>query len=217
MEEYASEQEQVDELKKVVRENAPWAIGGVILGGLLYFAYNQYQSWLDQKAHTGSQKYELVIEALSKKDPTAAMKQLTELRNDYARSPFADQAALAIARYDAEAAQWNDAQTLLTGVVEKTHDAALKEVAILRLARVERAMGHRDEALATLAKAAGGRDDAAILEIKGDVLADAGNPSAAREAYTKALSSAVAGIVNKDDIELKLNVLAANERQGKTP
>ena len=217
MEEYASEQEQVDELKKVIRENAPWALGGVILGGLLYFAYNQYESWLDQKAHAGSQKYEDVIQSLSKKDPATAVKQLDVLRSDYSRSPFADQAALAVARYQAEAADWNSAKSLLADVVDHTNDPALKEVATLRLARVLRAMGQRDQALATLAKAAGGRDDGVIAEIKGDILADGGDVNGARQAYTTALNSTVPGLVNKDDVEIKLNALGDGAAQGKKP
>jgi predicted negative regulator of RcsB-dependent stress response len=210
MEEYASEQEQVDELKKLLRENAPWAIGGVILGALLYFGYTQYQTWLDQKAHTGAQKYELVLDALSKKDVAEANKQFVVLQSDYSRSPFADQAALALARFDVEGNDWDNAKKHLSYVIDNSRDAALKEVALLNLARVERAMGQREQALKTLDKAAGGRDGAAISELRGDVLADSGKVDQAREAYEQALKQATNGIVDKELIELKLNALAGS-------
>jgi predicted negative regulator of RcsB-dependent stress response len=217
MEEYASEQEQVDELKKLVKENAPWALGGIVLGGLIYFGYTQYQGWLDQKAHTGAAKYELVIAALAKQDRGEAQKQLTQLQTDYARSPFADQAALALARFEVDKNDFDAAKQHLASVVDNSKDPALQEVAILRLARVERALGQRAQALALLDKAKGGRDDAVIWEVKGDLYADAGDIKAAQEAYGKALSGAKDGMVNKELIELKLNALNGHVSAEKKP
>ena len=72
------------------------------------------------------------------------------MTGEYADTPYADQAALVLARLDVDAGDLADAEKRLAGVAGASKDPDLRVVAQLRLARVQLAQGRYDDALATL-------------------------------------------------------------------
>ncbi len=206
MDEYLSERQQMDWLRATVKENAPWALGGVAITLALFVGYQQWQGWRERQSATASQKYEATLDALARGDGDGAKRLVQELRDGYARTPYSDQASLALARYDVEGNRLADAAQLLGEVIKNTHDEELATVARLRLARVQRADGKADAALATLAAAPPGTASAAFADVRGDVLLDKGDKAGALAAWREALAAKSAG-VNRELLELKIGAL----------
>ncbi len=209
MDDFLSEQEQIDEIKSVVKQNAPWAIAGIVLGVIGLVGYQQWNAWLDRQAIVASQKYSSVIDALSQKDVATATQLVDELSSHYARTPYPDLAALVLARFDVESDKLDDAMGLLKKVAENARDADLKNVAWLRLARVQRAAHQYEAALTTLAKAPAGDAAAPFADVRGDVLLDQGDKAGALKAWNEALAVKTQGLINRELVELKVSALGA--------
>jgi len=202
VEEYLSERQQIEQVRGWIRENAPWAVAGVVIGVGALVGWQQYQAWQERQALAGAEKYNATLVALGRTDAAAAGKLVTELRDQYSRTPYADMAALALARYDVEVGKLPDAATLIEQVMQSSNDAELKLVARLRLARVPRAEGKPDVALATLAGA--GAETPAYADVRGDVLADKGDAAGAIAAWRIALAGKGLDAASRELIGLKI-------------
>jgi len=206
VEEYLSERQQIDWLRATLRENAPWALASVAITVGLFVGYQQWQGYRERQSATAGQKYEATLDALGRGDADGAARIVKELRDSYGRTPYSDLAALALARLDVEAGKLADAAGLLETVMKSTRDEDLATVARLRLARVERAQGKGDAALATLAGAPAGTASPAFADIRGDVLFDKGDKAGALAAWKEALA-AKSGGVDRELVELKIAAL----------
>ena len=216
MEEYLSERQQIDWLRATLKENAPWALASVVITIGLFVGYQQWQGWRERQSATASQKYELTLDALARGDTDGAGRIVKELRESYGRTPYSDLAALALARLDVETGKLGDAARLLEEVMRNTRDEDLATVARLRLARVQRADGKADAALATLAGAPAGTTSPAFADVRGDVLSDKGDKAGALAAWKEALGSKSQG-VNRELIELKIAALESPASPGPAP
>jgi predicted negative regulator of RcsB-dependent stress response len=203
VEENLSERQQIEQVKGVIKENAPWAVSGVLLGVALLVGWQQWHAYLDRQALAAGDKYTATIAALGRGDADGAIKLTGELRSDYARTPYADMATLAIAHYDVDTGKLADAAKLLDQVVHDSRDEDLRVVARLRLARVQRAEGKADEALSTLG-AGGAGESAAYADVRGDVLSDKGDLAAALSAWRSALAAKDLDPNSRQLIELKV-------------
>jgi predicted negative regulator of RcsB-dependent stress response len=206
VEENLSERQQMDWLRATLKENAPWALASVAITLGLFFGYQQWLGWRDAQAATAGQKYEATLDALSRGDADGGGRLVKELRESYGGTPYSDLAALAMARFYVEGGKLGEAATLLEEVIKNTHDEDLVTIARLRLARVQRADGKPDAALATLATVPAGSASPVIAELRGDVLLDKGDQAGARGAWREALDAKTPG-VNRELLELKLAAL----------
>ena len=206
MEEYLSERQQIDWLRSTLKENAPWALASVVITLGLIVGYQQWQGWRERQSATASQKYEAVLDALARGDADGALRVVKELQESYARTPYSDLAALALARFDVEGNKLGEAAGLLEDVVKQTRDEDLAAVARLRLARVQRADGKADAALATLAGAPAATASPAYADVRGDVLLDKGDKAGALAAWREALAAKTQG-VDRELVELKIAAL----------
>ena len=209
MEDYLSEREQIESLRGAAKENAPWALAAVLIAGAMILGWQQYQGWRQRQSVTASQKYTATLEALSRADKTSAAKIIDELKSDYARTPYADLATLALVRFEVATNDLADAAKRLEDVMQTARDPELRVVARLRLARVQRAQAKPDLALATLAGVPEKDSTAAFTEVKGDALADTGDKAGALAAWREALDAKMPGLVNRELLELKIASLGA--------
>jgi predicted negative regulator of RcsB-dependent stress response len=203
VEEYLSERQQIEQVKGVIKENAPWAVAGILLGVALLVGWQQWHAYLERQALSAGQKYSATIAALGRGDADGAAKLASELRADYARTPYADMAALAMAHYEVDTGKLAEAAKRLEDVATSARDEDLRVVARLRLARVQRAEGKPDVALATLG-AAGAGESPAFADVRGDVLADKGDAAGAISAWRSALASKDLDPNSRQMIELKV-------------
>lgn len=212
VEDYLSEDEQAQQLKTWFKENWIWLVAGIALGLGGIYGWQGYNRYLDTRSQAGAQRFQQMLEAFAASKNVEGMKLAGEIRAEYGRTPYADQADLVVARVHVEAGEFEKAAARLREVMEGADDPELRTVARVRLARVQLAQGNLDQALGTLdgAKAAG--TEARVTELRGDVLLAKGDRAGALKAYQAARDAAArsrdAGLVDQELLELKIDDLA---------
>jgi len=210
-EEYLTDDEQLEAVKRAFTEYAPWILGGVVLGVGGWFGIQYYRSHQNALAMQAAEQFTQMTAALQMNDPKKSLQIADGLIKNFPSSPYADQAQLTIARIDVESGKSADALAPLTQVMNNSKDTELKQVARLRLARVLIDQGKPDDAIKTLAEGTPGSFAGRYHEVHGDALyAKKDIPGAVAE-YNLALSSGDGG-ADAGLLELKLADLASNEK-----
>lgn len=214
VDEYLSETEQAEQLKRWLRENWIWMAAGIALtlGG--FYGWRWWESRQADRAVEAETRFAAMVDALARNQRDEGVRIAGELTDEYADTPYADQATLVLARLDVESGNFRQAGDRLAQVMEASDDPELRLVARLRLARVQLAQAQYDAALATLAGADEASVEARVAELRGDVLYAKGDRTAALEAYRQAQAaadSAGAGaeLLDAQLLALKIDELAA--------
>ncbi len=214
VDEYLSEREQAEQLRNWLRENWIWLLAGVALtlGG--YYGYRWWESRQASRSLEAGQLYLAMLDAISANKLDDGVRIAGEVTGGYADTPYADQAALVLARLDVDAGKLASAETRLAGIAQHSDDPDLRIVANLRLARVQLAQGRYDDALATLDAVAGPSVEARVLELKGDVRLAQGDKTAALDTWRRAQAAAGpdaagAGTLDAELLQLKIDELSA--------
>lgn len=208
MDVYKSEKEQWEDVKTWLRENIAWIIAGVLLGVGLIYGWRYWQSRENHQALEAKAHYGEVLNLLYANKKDEAVKEITVLDGDFGRTPYADQARLALARFAVDNGKPADAIAPLTTIMNDSHDEALRLIARLRVARLLAAEGKLDEALRMLDGAGSSAFDPRFQEVRGDILFTKGDRTGALTAYQAAAASKVPQIVNEDLLKLKIADLA---------
>lgn len=214
VDEYLSEREQADLLKRWLRDNWFWLVAGVALGLGGLYGSRWWETHRTGRSLEAEQRYAELLDALTRNQRDEGLRIAGEITGEYADTPYADQATLVLARLDAESGDLAQAATRLAAVMESSRDPELALVARLRLARVQLEQKLYDEALATLDGVKVPAVAARVAELRGDVLLARGETAAALEAYRSAQSAAPAGaedggLVDPEMLGLKIDELAA--------
>ena len=209
-EDYMTDDEQVEHVKQLTAEYGPWVLGGIVLATALVFGYRYYQSHANEVALQAAAQFNAMTEAFDKNDRNAARKIADGLIKDFPKSPYADQAQLAIARMDVDSGDLAAAITALTQVMDGSNDADLKPIARLRLARVLIDQGKPDEAIKTLDATPAGAFAALAHQVRGDALYAKKDVSAAVAEYKRALASSDARSPDTALLSLKIADLGAS-------
>jgi predicted negative regulator of RcsB-dependent stress response len=210
-EEYLTDDEQLEAVKRAFTEYAPWILGGVVLGVGGWFGIQYYRSHQNAQAMQAADQFGQMTAALQMNDPQKSLQIADGLIKNFPSSPYADQAQLTIARIDIDSGKASDAVAPLTHVMNESKDSELKQVARLRLARVLIDQGKPDDAIKTLAGGTPGSFAGRYHAVHGDALyAKKDIPGAIAE-YNMALSTSDGG-ADAAMLQLKLADLASNEK-----
>jgi len=203
-EDYLTDDEQLEHVKRVVSENWVWVAGGVVLGAALIFGYRYYEGHRNELALRASARFEDLTAALEANDAVKSRQAAEALIKDYPASPYADQAQLVIARLYVDEGKPGDAIAPLTLVMNNSKDNELKHIARLRLARVLTAQGKPDDAIKTLAEDTPGAFAARYHEVRGDAFYAKHDAKSALSEYQAALSGGDASSVEAGLLQLKI-------------
>jgi predicted negative regulator of RcsB-dependent stress response len=208
-EDYLTDDEQLEHVKRVVAENWVWVAGGVVLGAALIFGYRYYEGYVNGRAMRASAQFEELTSALARDDQGKVRQVADGLIKQYPTSPYADQAQLVLARLSVDSGNLAGAIVPLTQVMTNSKDAELRHIARLRLARVLTALGKPDDAIKTLAEDAWGAFAAQAHEVRGDAFYAKHDVQAAVKQYQAALGAGDAGSVDSALLQLKIADLGA--------
>lgn len=205
MDEYLSEKEQIEAIRRWWRENGWYLVGGVAIATLAYVGYGQYQDYRDRRNEEAASLYAELAQALTD-DSGRSDELLAKLRAEHPKSPYTHQAGLLLAR-EYLIPDTARAESELRRVMTESSDPGLAFVARLRLARVLIYRQSYPEALQVLDVEDPGEFAARLNDLKGDVHAAMGDIDAARTAYTEALIAPGAESIDRTYVQMKLNSL----------
>lgn len=189
IDEFLSDREQEERLRNWWRENWRWVMSGIVLGLALLWGWRSWEAHRIAQAEQASQLYVEVVNALSTRDVSTAESRLSTLSENFASSPYVDQARLAVARAKLEGGELDAAAALLAEVAAAARDEEIGQIASLRLARLLIEQDKVEEALARLPQGDAGSYRAMVEEIRGDALFAKGDRQGARAAYVAALAA----------------------------
>lgn len=196
MEQYRTEEEQVEALRRWWDENGRSTIVAIILALGVGFGWQGWKSKQQGQQEQASNVYQSLLQAVgAAEDPEQrqlALSLIERLKSAHAGTTYAQFAALhmaAIAVTDGNLAEAEAQLRWVLGKADKGSDTA--QVAQMRLARVLAAAGDNDQALAILEGDAG-TYQASYAAARGDILMAAGRNDEARDEYNLALSLAAA-------------------------
>lgn len=202
---HQTEEEQVEQLKKVWQEYGNAIIAGLVLGFGGFIGYGFYKENKLADEELAANSYQQVIELAGEGDE-AFQNKGNEFITANPESNYAGLTALALAKDSAEHKDWTQVEKYLNTAIEKTQDKGIKALATLRLARVQVQTEQYDAAIATLSQTLPESYQASIEEIKGDAYLKQGNKDKARAAYQAALDAS--GQAGNPVLQMKLDDLA---------
>lgn len=208
MEDYLTEEERLEALKRWLKENGRSMLFGVGFGAAIVLGWNFWQTRQWQNAEQAGNTFQQLLTAEQNKQADAALKLSERLIEQHGNSAYGWYGRLFAAKFKAEKGDLDGAKQLLKDVLATTSDPNMKLLARLRLAQVMLALKEDEEALQLVDSV--GADlvapyRALYAELKGDILLALGRHDQARSAYDQA-RSAVGG--KAPLLELKLQDLA---------
>lgn len=207
MDEFLSEQEQVERLKKWWLDNWKSILVGVIIALIIIFGWRYWQRRTQVRSLTASVMYIQMGSLLAAGQGPQALQVANQLVNNYRDTPYAAQAALAMAQYDVSSNKPDDAMQMLDWVINHSKDEGLKLLARLRLARVKLSVGDPHAALVALSGVAASGFTPLFDEVQGDAYMQLGETAQARAAYQHALDTWTPEMGDKSLLQMKLNNL----------
>jgi len=208
-----SEKEQLEAMRAWWAENGSYIMGGIAAGIIIIFGWNRWQAGIADTEMAASVLYEEVMSAAGNGSLDAAAAPAAVLYNDFAATPYAAHARLAMARLFMDNARDQDAADVLKALIETDPETELAMIGRLRLAKVLLYQGKATEVIDLLRN----RTDTAFSARYGEVLGDAyvsmESYQQAEAAYIGALNdNPAAPTVDTSLIQLKINDLPlANE------
>ncbi len=210
------EQEQLDELKhfwKQYGDIITWALI-VVLGALA--AWNGYQYWQRNQAAQASVMYDEVERAVQSGDMAKIDRSLSDMKDRFGRTTYAQQAALLAAKAYYDKGNIDASRAALNWVAEKASDEGYQAIARLRLAAVLLEKKSYDEALQQVSGSFPKDFTALVADRRGDILAAQGKRPEAKVEYEKAYKELDERSEYRRLVEVKLNALGVDPSAAKT-
>ncbi len=203
-EDYLTDDEQWEALKRGIKENGLWVAAGVVLGVALLFGWRYYQSHQNEVALQAASQFAAMAAAVELGDRNKSRQIADGLIGNFPKTPYADQARLTIARLYVDDGQSPSALAPLTEVMNNSKDTELQRIARLRLARILIDQGKPDEAIKTLAQESWGAFAPRAHEVRGDAFYAKKDSKSAVTEYKAALDGGDANNVTGALLELKI-------------
>lgn len=207
------EQEQLASLK------AWWRRYGNPLTWVLIAALAAYAGWSGWKYYQREQVskaavlYEEIVKAVDGKDQARLARATTDIRERFARTPYASMGSLLAARSTFDADDLKSAKVHLQWVVDHGSDEEYQSLARLRLAGVLLDEKAFDEGLKLLSVSFPEQFAAVVADRRGDLLFAQNKIDDARAAYQTALEKTEARGPARQLIQLKLDALGGDSTQ----
>ncbi len=209
MEQFSTEEQQAEAVRKWLKDNGSSIFIGIGLGLLVMYGVNWWHGHQSDTAEAASLQYVTLQQVPANAEPGSIAAQAERLREDFPESAYAAFGALTAARVALQQAtpDYPTAATELDWVMEHSPLLGLRQIARLRLARMKLAAGDTDAAMALLQGQSDGAFAQLMAEVRGDVAMAAGDSVQARQAYTQALDEGGSGDTGSVLLRMKLENL----------
>ncbi|MCW8929028.1 MAG: tetratricopeptide repeat protein [Gammaproteobacteria bacterium] len=206
MDNYETEEQQVEAIKKWWSENFKMVIFLTVVGLGSIVGVQQWKNNQIVEAQTASMEYDHILKVVkeSKKEPIN--QQVETMLNEYPDYTYAALSAMLEAKQMIEAGKMAEAEKKLQWVIENGKAQNLQHISRIRLATLMSAQGKNEEALKVL-NVEHGSFKASYLEVKGDILVALKRTNEARSAYDQALEAYAAIGANAQILRVKRNDL----------
>lgn len=188
MQDFETEEQQLEALKKWWNENATSLILGVgigvaSLGGWSYYA----ETKADHRIEASDIYISLTEQVAASNVSDDSINKAGQLTAEYADTPYAALSSLVLATYEFNRGNTEEAITHLQWVDKNAQQEEMKQIARLRLASIFISQKKYDDARARLSQEHPAAFNARYEELKGDVFVAEGEIEQARIAYDKAI------------------------------
>jgi predicted negative regulator of RcsB-dependent stress response len=203
MEQYETEEQQVEAIKRFWKENGTALIVGALLGLGGLWGWRYYNDAQIAEKEQASIAYEKASEELLKDE--TGFSQAQGFLNEHSETGYAMLMALELGQQAIERNDLSEAAKQLTFVADNAKLSAVQSVARVRLARIQIEQGEFDAALASAEMISDEAFEGQSQEIKGDVYQAQKLFDKARAAYSAAIETNTRDQV----LKMKLDNLAA--------
>ena len=211
MDHLASEQEQVDQLKRWWKDNGRSLVFGLVIGIGGLAGYRYWDTNQTQLAENASINYDMFLQMAQDQRVDDARKTGKSIVENYPNTTYARLSTLLLAKLAQDSGDHDEAAALLRSLLTDNKDSQIQHIASARLARLVLAEGNPAEAASLLAAIPDSNETQRFIELRGDVALANGDETAAREFYLAALEQATELGLERGAIQLKVDNLAAKD------
>ena len=204
------EQEQLDELKAWWKRWGNWTMLGLALILTATAGWKYWQHHSTTQAIEAGVIYGQLTQAVQQNNTKATRELGAILIDKYPRTAYAPRAAMLLAKNNVDNKDARSAQAQLEWVIAHSKEAALKDLARLRLAALLLDQKQYDAAMKQLSTAHSDAFGFRFDDLKGDVLSAQGKLDEARATYQSGFSKMTADNPYRTIVELKLNALGGS-------
>ena len=200
MSEYLSEEEQLAALRSFWQRYGLWLVGGLVVVMAAYLGWSYYQSSKLERAQQASELYEEYLESnpqnagqnAGQNEPDEALSNslAARLDDEFPGTSYQIFSLFTRATAAIEDGELDAAAEFLERATAGDAPQQLKDVGLLRLARLRQQTGNSEAALAALGATRGEGYRSVVAELKGDIHMARDEIDLAREAYSAALETA---------------------------
>ncbi len=201
------EQEQLDELKHFWKQYGNGITWVLIIVLSSFAAWNGYQQWDRSQAAQAAGMYDEVERVVAKGDVAMAERAFGDMKDRFARTVYAQQAGLLLAKLAVDKTKPEVAKSVLAWVAEKSTDDGYSAIAKLRLASLLIDEKSFDAALKLLGGSPPAEFAALFADRKGDVYAIQSKFAEAKAEYQKAYVAFDERSEYRRLVEIKLNAI----------
>jgi len=203
-----SEQQQVEEIKKWLHENGTSILAGLVIGLSAVFGWRAWDGHRHDTAQQASAAYTQMVDDYKAGKSAVAVLAGDDIIAKYGKTNYATFSALMLAGIKIEMGDTTSAIAHLKWAVSNAQQPELKQLAMLRLARLLLSEKKIDAALQQAVAMDPTQYVALRAELLGDVYRAKGDSVKARSAYQdalKALAKDTDGL--RDSISMKLDAV----------
>ncbi len=204
---YASEQEQVEQLKRWWKDNGRSLVAGLVVGIGGLAGYRYWDNVQTARAENASVNYEHFLQMAAEGRSDDAITAGRSIIDSYPGSAYAGLSTLVLAKIAVSANDYAQAKQHLQTLMEASDNGEIALIARARMARILLAEGAIDDAneLIVAIPAVDGKER--FAELRGDISAARGDNQAAKTLYLEALSQADELGLERGAVQLKLDNL----------
>lgn len=206
MDNYETEEQQVEAIKKWWHENFKMVVVAGLVGLTSIVGVQQWKQNSIVEANTASAEYDHLLGVLEADKKEVVKEQVNTLLTDYSDYPYAALSVMLEAKKMIDAGQLSEAEEKYQWVIAHSDVQSLQHISRIRLAVLMASQAKNEQALKIL-DVQEGAFKGAYLEVKGDILVALKRVNEARSAYDQALQAFTAIGANAQILKIKRNDL----------